>query len=112
LCEDYLADVLELSYHMNCRIFFYMIRPPPRSTLFPYTTLFRSALPAIQRSHGAGLGAAVHVDRLCVWRRGRRGTRPGGALRDLVPHGLYRPGSRRPRALAARGKEANLGAWA
>src|SRR5437867_8189067 len=27
-------------------LFFYlMIRPPPRSTLFPYTTLFRSALP-------------------------------------------------------------------
>src|SRR5436190_9300304 len=24
--------------------FFYMIRPPPRSTLFPYTTLFRSVL--------------------------------------------------------------------
>src|SRR5438034_2791142 len=24
--------------------FFIMIRPPPRSTLFPYTTLFRSAL--------------------------------------------------------------------
>src|SRR5438270_10041143 len=23
--------------------FFFMIRPPPRSTLFPYTTLFRSA---------------------------------------------------------------------
>src|SRR5690242_21090245 len=23
-------------------IFFFMIRPPPRSTLFPYTTLFRS----------------------------------------------------------------------
>src|SRR2546427_11281119 len=26
--------------------FFLMIRRPPRSTLFPYTTLFRSALPA------------------------------------------------------------------
>src|SRR5690348_3478746 len=26
------------------RIFFLMIRPPPRSTLFPYTTLFRSLL--------------------------------------------------------------------
>src|SRR5260221_2555428 len=26
--------------------FFLMIRPPPRSTLFPYTTLFRSVLPA------------------------------------------------------------------
>src|SRR5207249_9963521 len=25
--------------------FFLMIRPPPRSTLFPYTTLFRSVLP-------------------------------------------------------------------
>src|SRR5436190_6836275 len=24
--------------------FFYMIRPPPRSTLFPYTTLFRAVL--------------------------------------------------------------------
>src|SRR5207245_9511561 len=24
------------------RVFFSMIRPPPRSTLFPYTTLFRS----------------------------------------------------------------------
>src|SRR5438445_7712889 len=26
--------------------FFFMIRRPPRSTLFPYTTLFRSAAPA------------------------------------------------------------------
>src|SRR2546430_13373247 len=26
-----------------CRFFFLMIRRPPRSTLFPYTTLFRSA---------------------------------------------------------------------
>src|SRR5688572_31110766 len=30
--------------------FFFMIRRPPRSTLFPYTTLFRSL-----RLHGAGL---------------------------------------------------------
>src|SRR3712207_7941937 len=28
------------------RRFFLMIRRPPRSTLFPYTALFRSALPA------------------------------------------------------------------
>src|SRR3712207_8620635 len=26
-----------------------MIRRPPRSTLFPYTTLFRSRLPVVQR---------------------------------------------------------------
>src|SRR5205823_13272247 len=25
-----------------CLFFFFMIHPPPRSTLFPYTTLFRS----------------------------------------------------------------------
>src|SRR5256885_9715967 len=29
--------------------FFLMIRRPPRSTLFPYTTLFRSARPAADR---------------------------------------------------------------
>src|SRR3712207_9525042 len=28
-----------------CRFFFLMIRRPPRSTLFPYTTLFRSLAP-------------------------------------------------------------------
>src|SRR3712207_7876628 len=27
---------------MSCSFFFLMIRRPPRSTLFPYTTLFRS----------------------------------------------------------------------
>src|SRR5205823_13972192 len=27
---------------VSCRSFFLMIRRPPRSTLFPYTTLFRS----------------------------------------------------------------------
>src|SRR2546429_9729502 len=32
-----------------CFFFFLMIRRPPRSTLFPYTTLFRSLLqPALQ----------------------------------------------------------------
>src|SRR5256885_5098659 len=40
-----------------------MIRRPPRSTLFPYTTLFRSASPCQPRhGHGAparGDGAAV-----------------------------------------------------
>src|SRR3712207_9109366 len=28
--------------HLNYSFFFLMIRRPPRSTLFPYTTLFRS----------------------------------------------------------------------
>src|SRR5205814_8237511 len=33
--------VFALSYYL-CFFFFLMIRRPPRSTLFPYTTLFRS----------------------------------------------------------------------
>src|SRR2546430_9546735 len=33
-------------------IFFLMIRRPPRSTLFPYTTLFRSPRPCPTRSGG------------------------------------------------------------
>src|SRR5256885_17101255 len=32
------------SYHLLFFFFFLMIRRPPRSTLFPYTTLFRSTL--------------------------------------------------------------------
>src|SRR5436305_14941448 len=32
-----------LCFHSHF-VFFLMIRPPPRSTLFPYTTLFRSWL--------------------------------------------------------------------
>src|SRR5258708_32806932 len=31
-----------VSFHCSLLLFFLMIRRPPRSTLFPYTTLFRS----------------------------------------------------------------------
>src|SRR3712207_8008935 len=49
-------DVRSLSV---CSFFFLMIRRPPRSTLFPYTTLFRSAVEA------EALGAGVaHVQEL------------------------------------------------
>src|SRR5262249_62350158 len=46
--------------------FFSMIRPPPRSTLFPYTTLFRSR-DGISRASGAArltatAGSAHHLD--------------------------------------------------
>src|SRR2546430_5852336 len=41
-----------LSLSLFFFFFFLMIRRPPRSTLFPYTTLFRS--PAVGRADGAG----------------------------------------------------------
>src|SRR5258708_25241818 len=34
---------------LHCFFFFLMIRRPPRSTLFPYTTLFRSECPTRHR---------------------------------------------------------------
>src|SRR3712207_7614657 len=44
-----------------CSCFFLMIRRPPRSTLFPYTTLFRSEL--MDNSIQAG---AKNVELLCA----------------------------------------------
>src|SRR5256885_7755182 len=38
-----------------------MIRRPPRSTLFPYTTLFRSVNPVVAREGGRILGEPVHA---------------------------------------------------
>src|SRR5256886_12871689 len=61
-----------------------MIRRPPRSTLFPYTTLFRS--------HAVG-------------RRGRRGVR---GLREL----LARQPVDAPDAAAAMGRSGGAGHWA
>src|SRR5256885_14947815 len=40
--------------------FFLMIRRPPRSTLFPYTTLFRSSHQEIQVPHRAQGDVPVH----------------------------------------------------
>src|SRR5256886_14346773 len=50
-----------LSYRPSSFFFFLMIRRPPRSTLFPYTTLFRSvqAGDAVVDPLGVALAAAV-----------------------------------------------------
>src|SRR5689334_24790046 len=48
----------------SCRsVFFLMIRRPPRSTLFPYTTLFRSHRPRTHLHHRlARVGAQLERD--------------------------------------------------
>src|SRR3712207_8501499 len=50
---------------MAYSLFFLMIRRPPRSTLFPYTTLFRSYLPAEapDRRHVWHLFVVLHRER-------------------------------------------------
>src|SRR5260221_10960752 len=53
------------TYTIISGFFFLMIRRPPRSTLFPYTTLFRSIDPATTAklkdgSYGLGGGDFIH----------------------------------------------------
>src|SRR2546430_13769086 len=75
-----------------------MIRRPPRSTLFPYTTLFRSQRgPRVHR-------AAAHA--WPAWTCGVGRIPPGlrqGALNPRGPRGLARRDARRVGAAAARG---------
>src|SRR6202048_759398 len=91
--------------------FFLMIRRPPRSTLFPYTTLFRSEIGGDRRQ-----GRQIHIDRkrtdrrqqarseehtselqspydlvcrlLLAKKRGRRGTASASMARTAPPPGL------------------------
>src|SRR2546422_11223276 len=51
----------DASIHTQSPFFFFlMIRRPPRSTLFPYTTLFRSPVPVRDRPQH-GIPAAGHL---------------------------------------------------
>src|SRR3712207_9042316 len=40
----WIKQMCDLLHNMHVDFFFLMIRRPPRSTLFPYTTLFRSCI--------------------------------------------------------------------
>src|SRR3712207_7566196 len=59
-----------------------MIRRPPRSTLFPYTTLFRSRADGRRRGDRRGRGLRVHPDR--AGRRHVDGQRLGDRRQALV----------------------------
>src|ERR1041385_6288715 len=56
--EEHTSE-LQSRLHPVCRLFFLMIRRPPRSTLFPYTTLFRSHRPDSQRDEFRRLAIAT-----------------------------------------------------
>src|SRR3712207_6876452 len=68
-----------MAVHEDFFFFFLMIRRPPRSTLFPYTTLFRSGLGRlpegeVARVALAGLEVLAHADQLALF---------GGATGEL-----------------------------
>src|SRR5699024_12138267 len=51
-----------LSFLFIFSFFFLILRPPPRSTLFPYTTLFRSLLIPIKLRTRSGFFCLLFVD--------------------------------------------------
>src|SRR5256885_7104740 len=61
-----------------------MIRLPPRSTLFPYTTLFRSCEPGRPPERDRGCARSV-----CDSRRRGQGPARDAANRRLIEHNLY-----------------------
>src|SRR5258708_26173834 len=67
-----------------------MIRRPPRSTLFPYTTLFRSPLRHTRQSGGS----RAYSGRLIVGRRSGGGG-PHVRDRDRLPHPRLGAGDRK-----------------
>src|SRR5256884_9135596 len=68
--------------------FFLMIRRPPRSTLFPYTTLFRSAVVGDE-----GEAMPNDVSTLSAQKRDQAGKGPSHRLRakGLIPAVCYGP---------------------
>src|SRR2546426_5132266 len=77
-----------------------MIRRPPRSTLFPYTTLFRSLAPAsggvAHLAHLGGFATGFLYLKTAAWRLGRAERE---LRRAVAPSVLVRP------ARAARGSD-------
>src|SRR5215216_5532021 len=76
--EEHTSE-LQSPDHLVCRLLlvkkyccFLMIRRPPRSTLFPYTTLFRSRLARPRRPRAVRAGRGLCVARR---RRDRKSTR-------------------------------------
>src|SRR5256885_17017250 len=66
LCYNTLIHVFHLLFHVLL-FFFLMIRRPPRSTLFPYTTLFRSRFRGSRsRSRSRARERSGHPHRRCI----------------------------------------------
>src|SRR6266496_6698877 len=86
--------------------FFLMIRRPPRSTLFPYTTLFRSRRHGRCARRGGQPEPRVPVRRAADGGRGGRAHRCGRCRRGLRAHarpGCQHGGSKDGRAAGTSG---------
>src|SRR5205085_10415497 len=76
--------LLFLSYFSLFFFFFFLlIRPPPRSTLFPYTTLFRSAVHVLRHGRDRVLvpGSRLEARAPPAGGRGGRASQPAAQAR-------------------------------
>src|SRR3712207_8755834 len=67
-----------------------MIRRPPRSTLFPYTTLFRSQQLARELLYHSTLAVVLHKGIVLLGRTLGEGLKPVGVMGHTVLHGPLR----------------------
>src|SRR5439155_25426624 len=84
-----------LLFARTSSFFFLLIRRPPRSTLFPYTTLFRSACRQRQRARRR---RGIRVEG-----RGDAVRQPGGGEGDAAAEAVQRRDGDRARAAGALG---------
>src|SRR5258708_21668654 len=89
---------IQIRCHALLLFFFLMIRRPPRSTLFPYTTLFRSGKlrPASRGNTHCHSSARCGVQSKCCAQGAR--ARRSGARRRLGGSWPLRPGPIAPRS--------------
>src|SRR5438477_7926608 len=72
-----------LKLKLKFSILFLIIRSPPRSTLFPYTTLFRSGVADIGMPHQVLQGGQIHASFELM---GRIGVQIGRDTSELQSH--------------------------
>src|SRR2546421_13106234 len=89
-----ICSLISIGSRFDLRLFFLMIRRPPRSTLFPYTTLFRSGSMRVERDFGYGERDSLPLDAPAFTQH---------ELLELIEHIAKLKGAERSRHLALLG---------
>ena len=74
-------------------VFFLMIRRPPRSTLFPYTTLFRSDSAEAAKKYGVAVKCATitpNAQRMDEYKLHKMWKSPNGTIRSIMDGTVFR----------------------
>src|SRR3990167_2197180 len=87
--EEHTSE-LQSQSNLVCRLFFLMIRRPPRSTLFPYTTLFRSRrCMKFSATSSALANAVAKITTSLMARQDRKSTRLNSSHSQISYAGFF-----------------------